>query len=47
MSELWINNKFDDSSAKDTIYTDKVKFVPSDDPEEHQGIMLIYKNETL
>lgn len=44
--EVWIDNNCDDERCKDLVRnTDKVMFVPSDDEEEHPGVVIIYKNE--
>lgn len=42
--EVWIDNNFDDKKCKDLVrYTDKVMFFPSDDEEEHPGVVIRYK----
>ena len=45
--QLYIENGFDTDKAKKLIKTetDKVMFIPSDDPTEHPGITFIYKPE--
>ena len=41
--ELFIDCGADNELCRKMIHTDKVMFVPSDDPVEHPGIMLTYK----
>ncbi len=42
--EVWINNNCDDERCRDLVRkTDKVMFVPSDDEEEHPGVVVTYK----
>lgn len=43
--QLWISCNFDDVEVKDKIYTDEVIFTPSDDIDEHPGIVLKLKTE--
>ena len=43
--ELFIDCGADDELCRKMIHTNKVMFVPSDDPIEHPGIMLTYKPE--
>lgn len=45
--QLYIENEFDIDKVKKLIKTetDKVMFIPSDDPTEHPGITFIYKPE--
>lgn len=45
--QLYIENGFDTDKAKKLIRTetDKMMFIPSDDPTEHPGITFIYKPE--
>jgi len=42
--DVWIDNNFDDKRCRDLVRkTDKVMFVPSDDEQEHPGIVIKYK----
>lgn len=43
--QIYIDCGFDWDKIHNLIYTDKVKFVPSDDVEEHPGIVIVYKNK--
>jgi hypothetical protein len=43
--ELFIDCGADDELCRKMIHTNKVMFVPSDDPIEHTGITLTYKPE--
>ncbi len=43
--ELFIDCRADDVLCQKMIHTNKVMFVPSDDPAEHPGITLTYKPE--
>jgi hypothetical protein len=42
--ELFIGCDGSDELCQKMIHTDKVMFVPSDDPIEHPGITMTYKN---
>ena len=42
--QIYIDCNFDDETMHDLVVSsDKVKFVPSDDEEEHPGIVIRYK----
>ena len=43
--ELFIDCSADDELCRKMIHTNKVMFVPTDDPIEHPGITLTYKPE--
>ena len=43
--ELFIKCGTNDELCRKEIYTNKVMFVPTDDPVEHPGITLAYKPE--
>ena len=43
--ELFIDCGTNDELCRKMIHTDKVMFVPSDDPIEHPGITMTYKPE--
>lgn len=43
--ELFIDCGTDDELCQKMIHTNKVMFVPTDDPDEHPGITLTYKPE--
>jgi len=43
--ELFIDCNADDEICRKMIYTNKVMFIPSNDPIEHPGITLTYKPE--
>lgn len=43
--ELFIDCHTDDELCRKMIYTNKVMFIPTDDPIEHPGITLTYKPE--
>ena len=43
--ELFIDSGADDELCRKMIYTDKVMFVPTNDPIEHPGITMTYKPE--
>lgn len=43
--ELFIDCNADDELCRKMIHTNKVMFVPADDPFEHPGITLAYKPE--
>lgn len=43
--EIYVNCGFDDERARNLVRkTDLVMFEPSDDPEEHPGVVVRYKN---
>jgi hypothetical protein len=44
--QIYIDCGFNDDAMHDlVIKTNKCKFVPSDDPDEHPGVVVHYKNE--
>lgn len=43
--ELFIDCGGDDVLCRKMIHTNKVMFIPSDDPTEHPGITMTYKPE--
>ena len=43
--ELFIDSGANDELSRKMIYTNKVMFIPSDNPIEHPGITMAYKPE--